>query len=279
MVRPVSSGRILAVTGGHSVDLGAFSTTLNDICNERDWLWSHSVQPAAQRWLTAERPGRWDAILLHDIPGLRLKRGEPPEAVGPTVDQREAVVGMLEAGQGLVVTHHSLAGWPAWDGWAQALGGRFNYAPGPLRGEHWPSSGTRIDTYRAEIVAPSHPVCAGVADFELTDELYICPIFDDEVVPLVQTNADMSSELFISTYEHVIVGEAAAPRCAGHPPASKLIAWATVAGCSPIVYIQPGDSAATFALPMYRRLIANALAWVGSAEAHEWAKAKAQPVF
>jgi uncharacterized protein len=272
------TGRILAITGGHSVDMSAFSGMLNAICAEREWLWSHSVQPNAQGWFDEQRPGEWDAILCHDIPGLALKRGEPPQPISPTTGQRADIAGMLDWNQGMVVIHHSLAGWPTWDAWATALGGRFNYAPGRLRGVDWPSSGTRIETYTAQVVAPSHPVCAGLNDWELTDELYCCPVFDDEVVPLLRTNADMSPELFISTYEHVIVGEDAAPKCHGHPVPSNLIAWATVAGNSPIVYIQPGDSAATFSLPMYRRLVGNALAWVSSEEAHDWAEVNARPI-
>jgi uncharacterized protein len=271
------SRRVLAVTGGHSVDFGAFSAMLSAICAERDWLWSHSMQPNAQGWFDEHRPGEWDAILCHDIPGLALKRGASPQPIDPTEAQGAAIVGMLEAGQGLVVTHHSLAGWPSWDPWATALGGRFNYAPGPLRGVDWPSSGTRIDSYRTQVVAPEHPVCEGLEGWEMTDELYCCPIFEAEVVPLLRTDADMSPELFISTYEHVIVGEEAAPKSTGHPHPSNLIAWATVAGRSPIVYIQPGDSAATFGLPMYRRLVSNALAWVSSDEAHAWANANRRP--
>ena len=57
----------------------------------------------------------------------------------------------------------------------------------------------------------------------------------------------MDGRLFTSSYEHVLVGEAEAPDSRDHPPASDLIAWATVAECSPVVYVQPGDSAATFA--------------------------------
>jgi uncharacterized protein len=89
----------------------------------------------------------------------------------------------------------------------------------------------------------------------LTDELYCCPMFEYRVVPLMRSNADFSPSLFISTYEHVIVGEAASPRCDGHPPPSNLIAWATSAGRRPIVFIQPGDSAATFGLEPYQRLV------------------------
>ncbi len=270
--------RVLAVTGGHSFDLDAFRSMLTDICDARGWVWAHAVQPSAQRWFDGVESGQWNAIVCHDVPGLHLKRGEAPRPIGPTTSQKEAITSLLDAGQGMVVTHHSLAGWPAWDGWATALGGRFNYAPGPLLGQYWPSSGTRIETYTAHVVNPTHAVCEGVDDFTFTDELYCCPIFEDKVVPLVRSDADFDPGLFISTYEHVLVGEADAPRSVGHPQPSNLIAWATIAGRSPIVYIQPGDSAATFAIAQYRRLLANAIAWVASPAAHEWASIFPVPI-
>lgn len=251
---------------------------MTSICTERGWLWAHAHQPSAQRWLGPSSAGEWDAVLCHDLPGLRLKRGEAPAAVGPDDAVRADLVELLRRGQGLVFMHHALAGWPAWDGWARALGGRFLYAPGSLRGTRWPSSGTRITRYTARIVGPDHPVCEGVDDFELTDELYCCPVFADEVVPLMRTDADLDRRLFISTYEHVLHGAEAAPDCSAHPPASDLIGWAKVAERSPVIYLQPGDSGATFGLVPYRRLVANALEWVASPAAHEWADARPVPL-
>ena len=212
---------MLAVTGGHSFDLDAFRTMFTDICEPRGWAWAHAVQPSAQHWFDGQWSGQWDAIVCHDIPGLHLKRGEPPRPIGPTDQQKHAITSLLDSGQGLVITHHALAGWPAWDGWATAIGGRFNYAPGPLHGDDWPSSGTRIDTYSAVVVDRAHPVCEGVDDFTFTDELYCCPIFEDQVIPLMRSDADFDPSRFISTYEHVIVGEEAAPKSVGHPPAEQ----------------------------------------------------------
>jgi type 1 glutamine amidotransferase len=263
---------VLVVTGGHRVELDALLMMVDTICEERDWRWAHSVQPAAQRWL---RPGcPWDAVLLHDIAGLHLRRTERPRPIGPSAETAAALCDLLAAGQGLVVTHHALASWPAWDEWASAIGGRFLYAPGVLRGAAMPSSGTRLARYSARVVAPDHPVCDGVGPLELDDELYLCPVFESEVVPLVRVEVSVDPSLFVRTYEHVVFGEAAAPDCTGHPPGSDLIAWATSAGASPIVYVQPGDSGRTFAVPAYRRLIANALAWVSSDEAHAWARSR-----
>lgn len=275
---PRATRRVLVVTGGHSVDHPAFWAMFTALAAEHDWVWAHAVQPSAQQWLTPDASGAWDVIVLHDIVGLHLRRGEPPVALPPSDDTVAALIALLDAGQPLVVTHHSLASWPSWDGWATAIGGRFNYAPGPLRGVDWPSSGTYIDTYTAHVVDPTHPVCEGVGDFELTDELYCCPIFDDEVIPLVTSDADFSGERFIRTYEHVVVGAEMAPSCVDHPPASNLIAWAKVAGRSPLVYIQPGDTAATFGLAPYRRLMANAINWVASDDARSWAAARPTPI-
>ena len=260
--------RVLVVTGGHRVDLDALLGMVEALASARGWVWAHAVQPSAQAWLDPAHAATWDALLLHDLPGLHLRRGEPPRPCGPAPGVIRAVTGLLDRGIGVVATHHALAGWPAWDGWADALGGRFRYAPD----RDGPSSGTRITTYTARPVAPDHPVCAGIAPFELTDELYCCPVDEDRVVPLLRHDADVSPALFRSTYEHVLHGEAAAPSCTGHPPASDLVAWATSAGASPVVYVQPGDSAATFAVPGYRDVIGGAVDWVASTAAREWAR-------
>src|SRR3954453_10751101 len=270
--------RVLVVSGGHRVDLDALLGMVAALADERDWVWAHSVQPSAQDWLDPGHAGSWDVLLLHDLPGLRLRRGEPPRPHGPPPEVARAVVGLLEEGVGVVATHHALAGWPAWDGWADALAGRFHYAPGTLHGQPWPSSGTRITGYTARVVAPDHPACAGLGDFSLTDELYCCPVFEDRVVPLLRHDADVSPARFVSTFEHVLHGEEAAPDCTGHPPASDLVAWATTAATSPVVYVQPGDSGATFGLPGYHRLIGNAVDWVASPEAHAWAREHPTPL-
>jgi type 1 glutamine amidotransferase len=265
---------VRVVTGGHQVDLDAFLALADEACAAALARRVHAVQPTAQQWLRADAGARWTAVLLYDIAGLRLRRGEAPAPVGPSVEVIGDLDAMLDAGVGLVVLHHALASWPAWDGWAEAVGGRFLYAPGELRGRRWPSSGTCRARYTARVVDPDHPVCAGVGDLVLDDETYLCPVFEHDVVPLLRGDFSRDPRRFVSTYEHVVVGEAMAPDCTGHPTGSDLVAWATSAGSSPIVYVQPGDSAATLAVPGYRRLVANALKWVASPRARAWALAR-----
>jgi type 1 glutamine amidotransferase len=253
------SGRLLAITGGHRFDLEAFDAMLAAVCDTLGWEWAHATQPDAQRWLRPEHAGRWNAIVLHDVPGLGLARGAEPAPRAPSAEVREGVLGLLAAGQGIVATHHALAGWPTWDDWAGVLGGRFLYAPGRLRGTDLPASGYRMATYRVDVVDPCHPVCGGVEPVEVTDELYLCPVFEDEVTPLLATDADISAATMIDTYREVRFGERAT---AIEQRGSRLVGWARVHGPSHIVYVLPGHSGATMRHPQYRLLLANACAWV-----------------
>ncbi len=258
------------MTGGHRVDLDAFFAMMAATAGELDARWCHAFQPSAQGWLVADCP--FDAVLLHDLPGLSLARGSAPTPIDPSLQVREDLLAMTESGVGIVVLHHALAGWPSWDGWADTLGGRFSYAPGSLHGRNLVSSGTRIETFTLTAVDVHHPVCKGIAPFTITDEPYHCWIDEDRVVPLWRSNVDMDGERFIASYEHVLVGKDLAPNCASAGVGSTLVAWATAVGSSPIVVIQPGDSGATFAHPSYRKLLANAMGWVASEPAKRWAR-------
>ena len=273
--------RILVVTGGHRVAMDEFLGAVADVCSERGWVWAHATQPTAQRWLTDELAGQWDAILLHDIPGLRLKRGAEPIIEGPDARTAEDLVNLLDAGQGLVVLHHAIAGWPGWEGWAEVTGARFHYRPGRLRGEDLPSSGYRLDRFTISPVA-EHPITAGVEPFEVDDELYFIPVLNDRIRPLLEQDADMDGALFQDTWDEVTNGTSTGVTCAGRPAdaglhgGSRLQGWTTVAGRSPVATLLMGDGPSTFEHPMFRLLLGNALAWVSSDEAH--AEAQAQPV-
>jgi hypothetical protein len=272
--------RILVVTGGHRVAIDDFLDGVAGICAERGWVWAHATQPTAQRWLTDELAGQWDAILLHDIPGLRLKRGTEPIIEGPDARTASDLVALLDAGQGIVVLHHAISAWPGWEGWAEAIGARFHYRPGRLRGMELPSSGYRMARFTVRVIAPEHPICAGVTDFEVDDELYFAPVLDDRISPILAHDADMDGALFQDTFDEVSHGSSTGVTCAdrgqdeGLHGGSPLMGWTTTAGRSPIATLLMGDGPSTFGDPMFRRLLGNALAWVSSDEAHEAAQAR-----
>jgi type 1 glutamine amidotransferase len=271
--------RVLVVTGGHRVALDDFLAAVAGICSERGWVWAHATQPTAQGWLTDELAGQWDAILLHDIPGLRLTRGEEPLPVGPDAQTAQHVVNLLDAGQGIVVLHHAISAWPGWEGWAEVVGARFHYRPGRLRGVDLPASGYRHDRFTVRVTDPEHPICSGVEDFAVDDELYFAPVLIDRITPLLAHDADMSGELFQDTFDEVSHGSSTGVTCAdrgadgGLHGGSTLMGWTTTAGSSPVATLLMGDGPSTFAHPMFRRLLGNALEWVSSDEAHDAAAA------
>lgn len=250
--------RLLAITGGHRYDAPAFTAMLDAVCGALGWTYEHAEHPDPRARLRPELADEFDAVLLHDLPGLRLARGAEPEPIEPTAEERTGAMALLETGIGVVATHHALAGWPAWDEWAGALGGRFLYAPGTLRGVTLPASGYRFGAYTVES-AGDHPVTAGVEPFELVDELYLCPVFEDEVTPLLATPAEVSPASMIDTYCEVVDGVQVP---AHDQPGSRLLGWCRLAARSRLVYLLPGHTAETMTHPTYRRLITNALAWV-----------------
>ena len=56
-----------------------------------------------------------------------------------------------------------------------------------------------------------------------------------------------------------------------HPPGSDLIVWLNSCGNAPVVVSDVGDSPLAYDDPSYRKLIENAVRWLASGDAREWA--------
>jgi hypothetical protein len=266
--------RVLLVTKGHPFVRDAFFAVFDQ---NREIEWTHVEQPAAQRLLSLDHADLYDVVVCYDMPGIRFTRRDPPVVFHPPDEAFvDGFTALLASGRaGFVFLHHAIAGWPLWEGYARIVGGRFHYQPARLAGVGYPDSGYRHDvTHRVAVVQPEHPVCAGVpAEFTITDELYCCPVFGDDVVPLLRSGHDLNSAGFYSA-DHAIRGRRNVADGWTHPPGSPLVGWVKHAGSSPVVYLQFGDGPVTYEDPNFRRLLANAIDWAASAEAHTWAAAR-----
>jgi uncharacterized protein len=253
---------VLVVTGGHPFEPEPFFAVFDAL--------------PGVRWTAADAPAcGHDAVVFYDMPGLRFTRADPPvELVEPTEEQKRTIADLTAQGTGLVFLHHAVASWPAWEDYAHLVGGRFHYAPASLAGVAYPDSGYRFDvTHTIEVLDPTHPVCAGLGEsFTLTDELYCFPVLTEEVVPLMRTTFDTTSSAFFSA-DLAIRGRRNANDGWTHPPGSDLVAWVKSAGRSPVVYLQFGDGPVTYADEHFRRALGNAISWVASPAAREWAAA------
>jgi trehalose utilization protein len=125
--------------------------------------------------------------------------------------------------------------------------------------------------HRVTVVDADHPVTRGIPDaFDLEDELYLMPTLEDDVVPLLRSDARFTTDEFYSA-GLAVQGQRDTNAGWTHPPGSDLVGWAKRVGSSPIVYLQPGHGPATYASPAYRQLLGNAIRYVASDDAHAWA--------
>jgi hypothetical protein len=261
---------VFVATGGHAFARDALDEMLRAVGVQPCFV----DHPAAARLMNPDGLRGFDAVLLHDMPGMdfRAPVETRPEPIAPPPELVAGLAGLVEQGMGFVALHHALAGWPAWPAYAELLGGAFLYRSRVFGGELRPSSAyAPTARYLASIARSSNPVLDGIpARFEMVDELYCHELFEADIEPL----------LWRGPFDGRFSSAAHAVRRQPDPdeqrsvPASAIIGWATSALHSPVVSLQPGDGPETFAHPAYRRLIGNALHWVASAEARTWAKAR-----
>jgi uncharacterized protein len=252
--------RATVLVGGHPFDETAF----NEMLASLDGIDCSVVAHPDAADLVAD-PDRLvayaDALVLYDMPGLRFTRGQDPDLVPPPHAVTTGYEQLWKSGLGIVALHHSIASWPAWPRWREVIGGRFHYVPA----DGWPDSGYRHDvTQRLTVVDTEHPVTAGLdGGFELTDEVYLCPIDDDDVAPLITTDAVLDDQHTWSA-RRAVHGHRTDRTGWSHPPGSRLAVWTKDVGASRLVYIQPGDGPSAFTNPHYRRLLTNAIRWVAN---------------
>lgn len=254
--------RVWFVTGGHPFERGPLLEAFRAVAEVAGASWAHLEQPDA---LERIRPGaEVDVVVFYDMPGLRFSRDpdDPLELVEPPDGYVEGLRQLLADGVGMVFLHHAIASWPTSEEFAELVGGRFHYQPGSLRGVDYPDSGYVFDVaHTVEVVRADHPICAGLpASFELTDELYQFPVFEDAVTPLLRTTASTSDGFFSA--DLAIRGSRNDATGWVHPPGSDLVAWTRepVPG-GRLAYLQFGDGPVTYADSVFRQILANAVSW------------------
>ncbi|MEM9134934.1 MAG: ThuA domain-containing protein [Actinomycetota bacterium] len=267
-----SPQRVLVVTKGHPFEAEPFFAVFDDLGLD----WRGVEHPEAAEVLNRAGTADVDALVMYDMPGITFTRSDPPATFElPSEAFRDGYRELLIEGRGLVFLHHAIASWPAWPQFARWLGGRFHYQPGSFAGTDWPDSGYVHEvTHTVEVLAPEHAVCAGVEPrFTITDELYLFPVAEGDVVPLLRSTHRFTDDGFYSA-DRAIRGTRNSREGWRHPPGSDLVGWVTNAENSPIVYLQFGDGPTTYADPTFRRLVGNAVDWVASDDAHRWARAR-----
>ena len=256
---------ILLVTKGHPYEREPFYAVFDQMA---DVNWTLVEQPAAQALFTVEAAQAYDAYVCYDMPGIQFAADGPPLFHAPPENYRANFKQLLDAGHGFVFLHHAIAGWPAWPEYADIIGGRFLYLPGVLRGEPRQDSGYRHGVEHKVSVVASHPVTRDVPDtFQITDELYLYEVFEDDVEPLLVSDHAFVAENFYSAAKVVVEGKMYDNQGWHHAPGSRLIGWTRTVGRSRIVYLQCGDDPVAYANPHFQTLLKNAIEWVSERNA------------
>lgn len=272
------SVNVLIVSKGHDYDHDAFLGMFAAMNGVVATLVEH---PAAQAVVRPEHVGGYDVIFFYDmcgIPGAGLLHDGAEDTGIPPADYVAAVEALLDAGKGLVLVNHATVSWPLWPLWRQISGSSFMLAAGELNGRAVPGSGYRgghgplANATLRLIPQQSHPVLEGLTEgFEITDELYLKTAdYESDVLPLLRGAYDFVVENF--TPPPLAPPEEQASW--DHPPGSDLIVWANACGNSPVVVSDVGDSPLAYDNADYRRLLENAIKWVASDEARNWAKSR-----
>ena len=265
----MSTPNILLITKGHPFDSNAFFEIFDAI----DVNWTHVEQPAARIFFSSSQAKNYDAFVMYDMPGISFG-SDGPSFEEPDLHYKEALIELLENGQGMVFLHHAIAGWPAWEEYAEIIGGRFLYVADELRGSECPDSGYRHKVSHMLQVVKDHPITAELpANFSMTDELYLSEVFDDSIEPLLTSSYNFTRNNFYSA-KRAINGKMFDNEGWEHDDGSNVVAWIKHYGQSPIAYLQGGDDQEAYSNCHYRQLIENSIHWVASQAAHDWARAR-----
>ena len=229
--------------------------------------------------LQPEYVAAYDSVLFYDmsgIPGVGLLHDGSNDTGVPPAGYVRSIEALVAAGKGLVLLNHATVSWPQWPLWRQIHGSSFMLQEGELNGQTVAGSGYRgghgPHPNPTLHLRPQgqHPVLAGLEQgFEITDEIYLKTAeYEQNVLPLMRGEYDFVAENFTPP---PLAPEAEQANW-NHPPGSDLLVWANAVQASPVVVSDVGDSPAAFGNPGFRKLLSNALHWVASDAARQWAQ-------
>jgi type 1 glutamine amidotransferase len=264
--------KMLLITKTHPFDREPFYQMYDSF--GADVTWMHVEQPAAEKLLSPKFASMYNVAVFYDLDGSQADLGRATTTNGQTVyapppaDLQANFKALLQQGKGMVFTHHALASWVHnWPEYVEVMGGACDWGrPINIRGVQHPNSGFfGMTPQHITVVDKTHPITQGIGDgFDITDESYSCPMFEDTVHPLLRTD-------FVPANHNL--------NMAASWKYSNLAGWVKTAENSPVAYIQMGHGPAAWINPVYRKLLLNAIKWGASPEALAWAKANPTKIF
>ena len=142
----------------------------------------------------------------------------------PTEAQAEAILGLTERGQGIVILHHAILAFPEWDVFSDMCGiterADFDYFP--------------KQTFHVHVSDHKHPITAGLSDWEMGDETYTMMSAGDDSITLLTTD---------------------------HPDSMDVLGWSREYGKSRVFCLQSGHDNVTYSNPNFREVLRRGIVW------------------
>ena len=210
--------KVLLITKGHAYDREPFYQLFDQPPVGASARWTHVEQPAAEIFFDPALAKDYDVFVFYDINGSQPDRRKPRiDKTGkpvlnkdgspsftwdpPPADLVANTKALLRQGKPMIFLHHASASWAhSWPEFTEVMGIACDWGqPLRVRGIDHPKSGFFQNTkQRITVVDKAHPITQGLGDgFEIVDESYNCPIFEDSVHPLLRTDftpKDVSAE-------------------------------------------------------------------------------------
>lgn len=195
-----------------------------NMCNSLDGVIVDLVLDAHFKSMKLDKFKKYDAVLF-------LNQNKYYEETART---KKLYTDLTNEGVGLVFLHFTLSSQPNWDGYHDIVGGKW------FLGKFTPDKAKRSTYFidlevDVKVLDKKHPVTKGLKDFTMTDVFYGNIHMEPEIHPLLGSdNPDLAP-----------------------------IAWTQKYNNSKVVYIMPGYSKKAFENPSYKKLVSNALKYVG----------------
>ena len=199
---------IAVVTGAHwfpEPELDALFSGMDGISYVREELEGFVDDP---------KRGSYDVVVFYNFHG--------------DLDQRtkDAILELADSGRGIVVLHHAVLAFPGWPEWREICG----LAPESFGYDEHQAMHLHVED-------PTHPVTAGMSDFDMVDETYRMGTPDEDC--------------------HVLL-------TVDHPKSMKHLAWVRSFRKSRVFWFQSGHDNDAYANPGFRQVLSQAIRWVAN---------------
>ncbi len=216
--------RVLLITGGHGFEEESFYDVFDAMQNI---TYDTAVQPQANVLIASPDVDEYDVLVFYDM----------FDTIAPA--QQKVYIDLLHQGKAMIFMHHALVSYQNWEEFKHIVGGKYYENPGVVQGDTIRSNYEHDVSIPVKVADKTHPVTAGIPDFDIFDETYgHCEILPT-VKPLLSTT---------------------------HPKSMPYLAWINRYGNSEVLYIQLGHGPEAYRNPHYRQLLQQAIEW--SADRH-----------